>query len=134
MVFPQGGAPNYYPNSFSAPDQQPSALEHCARCSTDVQRFNSTNEDNVTQVRDFYLNVLTEEQRRRLCQNIAGHLKDAQLFIQKKAVKNFTDVHPDYGARIQALLDKYNAEKPKNAIHTLVQPGSHLAAREKANL
>lgn len=31
-------------------------------------------------------------------------------FIQ---VKNFTDVHPDYGARIQALLDKYNSEKPK---------------------
>lgn len=28
-------------------------------------------------------------------------------------VKNFSDVHPDYGARIQALLDKYNAEKPK---------------------
>lgn len=28
-------------------------------------------------------------------------------------VKNFSDVHPDYGARVQALLDKYNAEKPK---------------------
>jgi hypothetical protein len=28
-------------------------------------------------------------------------------------VKNFSDVHPDYGAQIQALLDKYNAEKPK---------------------
>lgn len=49
-------------------------------------------------------------------------------------VKNFSDVHPDYGARIQALLDKYNAEKPKNAVHTYVQAGSHLAAREKANL
>lgn len=28
-------------------------------------------------------------------------------------VKNFTDVHPDYGARIQSLLDKYNAESGK---------------------
>lgn len=34
------------------------------------------------------------------------------LFIWLQ-VKNFSDVHPDYGARIQALLDKYNAEKPK---------------------
>uniref|UniRef100_A0A8C4MVZ3 Catalase n=1 Tax=Equus asinus TaxID=9793 RepID=A0A8C4MVZ3_EQUAS len=109
----QGGAPNYYPNSFSAPEQQPSALEHKSQCSPDVQRFNSANEDNVTQVRAFYLHVLDEEHRKRLCQNIAGHLKDAQLFIQKKAVKNFSDVHPDYGARVQALLDKYNAEKPK---------------------
>ncbi|XP_073664855.1 catalase isoform X2 [Tursiops truncatus] len=130
----QGGAPNYYPNSFGAPEQQLSALEHRTHCSGDVQRFNSASDDNVTQVRAFYLNVLNEEQRKRLCENIAGHLKDAQLFIQKKAVKNFTDVHPDYGARIQALLDKYNVEKPKSTIHTYVNPGSHLAAREKANL
>lgn len=34
----------------------------------------------------FYTSVLNEEERRRLCENIAGHLKDAQLFIQKKAV------------------------------------------------
>lgn len=134
MLDNQGGAPNYYPNSFSAPEQQPSALEHSSQCSPDVQRFNSANEDNVTQVRTFYTKVLNEEERKRLCKNIAGHLKDAQLFIQKKAVKNFSDVHPDYGARIQALLDEYNAQKPKNAIHTFMQHGSHLAAREKANL
>uniref|UniRef100_A0A8C5NY28 Catalase n=1 Tax=Jaculus jaculus TaxID=51337 RepID=A0A8C5NY28_JACJA len=78
--------------------------------------------------------VLSEEERKRLCENIAGHLKDAQLFIQKKAVKNFSDVHPEYGARIQALLDKYNTERPKNAIHTYIQARSHLAAKEKANL
>lgn len=46
----KGGAPNYYPNSFSAPEQQPSALERKSQCSPDVQRFNSANEDNVTQV------------------------------------------------------------------------------------
>ncbi|EDL79666.1 catalase, isoform CRA_a [Rattus norvegicus] len=78
--------------------------------------------------------VLNEEERKRLCENIANHLKDAQLFIQRKAVKNFTDVHPDYGARVQALLDQYNSQKPKNAIHTYVQAGSHIAAKGKANL
>ena len=40
----------------------------------------------IEQVRTFYLNVLDEEQRKRLCENIACHLKDSQLFIQKKAV------------------------------------------------
>lgn len=40
----------------------------------------------LEQVRTFYKKVLNEEERKRLCENIAGHLKDAQLFIQKKAV------------------------------------------------
>lgn len=40
----------------------------------------------LEQVRTFYTKVLNEEERKRLCENIAGHLKDAQLFIQKKAV------------------------------------------------
>jgi catalase len=46
----KGGAPNYYPNSFSAPQEQRSALEHGSHCSSEVKRFNSANEDNVTQV------------------------------------------------------------------------------------
>ena len=46
----KGGAPNYYPNSFSAPEHQPSALEHRAHFTGDVQRFNSASDDNVTQV------------------------------------------------------------------------------------
>lgn len=46
----KGGAPNYYPNSFGAPEQQLSALEHRTHCSGDVQRFNSASDDNVTQV------------------------------------------------------------------------------------
>ncbi|KAM8969799.1 catalase [Sarcophilus harrisii] len=130
----QGGAPNYYPNSFGAPHNYPLALEHRYNTSGDVQRYNSSDEDNVTQVREFFVRVLNEEQRQRLCENIAGHLKNAQLFIQKKAVKNFTDVHIDYGSRIQALLDKYNAEQQKNVIRTYTQSGSHLAAKEKSNL
>ncbi|KAG8125934.1 hypothetical protein E2320_021134, partial [Naja naja] len=68
-------------------------------------------ENNIWElVRDFFVKVLSEEERMRLCENIANHLKNTQLFIQERAVKNFTDVHPDYGAGIQAYLDKHNAE------------------------
>uniref|UniRef100_A0A8D1UZ72 Catalase n=1 Tax=Sus scrofa TaxID=9823 RepID=A0A8D1UZ72_PIG len=130
----QGGAPNYYPNSFSAPEQTHSALEHCTRYSGDVQRFNSANEDNVTQVRTFYLNVLNEEERKRLCENIAGHLKDAQLFIQKKAVSATLSVEPNRLKKLEFLLKAYGGSQKQNAVHTYVQAGSHLAAREKANL
>lgn len=126
----QGGAPNYYPNSFSAPETQPQFLETKFRVSADVARFNSSDDDNVTQVRTFYTQVLNEEERQRLCENIAGHLKEAQLFIQKRAVKNFMDVHPDYGSRIQALLDKYNAQAGENVIRTYAPTAASLTARE----
>ncbi|XP_040266628.1 catalase [Bufo bufo] len=131
----QGGAPNYYPNSFSAPDVQPSARESRFRVSADVYRYNSSDEDNVSQVRDFYTKVLSEEERQRLVENIAGHLKDAQLFIQKRAVKNFSDVHPEYGSRVQALLDKYNAEgRSKRTVKTYTQHSAHVTANDKSNL
>lgn len=45
-----GGAPNYYPNSFSAADCQPRCMESKFRVSPDVGRYNSSDEDNVTQV------------------------------------------------------------------------------------
>ncbi|XP_030805841.1 catalase [Camarhynchus parvulus] len=131
----QGGAPNYYPNSFIGPEDQPQFKESRMFASGDVQRFNSANEDNVTQVREFYLKVLNEEERQRLCKNIAEHLKDAQLFIQKRAVKNFTDVHPSYGACIQALLDKYNAEGgKKDVIRTYTQSRTRMSVKERSNL
>ena len=40
----------------------------------------------VLQVRTFFTKVLNEEERQRLCQNMAGALKGAQVFIQKRWV------------------------------------------------
>lgn len=50
FFFVPGGAPNYYPNSFTGPEDQPQLKESRLFVSGDVQRFNSANEDNVTQV------------------------------------------------------------------------------------
>lgn len=60
------------------------------------------------QVTQFYNEVLTEEERARLTENIAGHLKDASAFIQERAVANFTKVDADYGSRIATLLKQYS--------------------------
>lgn len=38
------------------------------------------------QVRTFYNQVLKADERQRLCENMAGALKGAQLFIQKRMV------------------------------------------------
>lgn len=50
FVWHPGGAPNYYPNSFSAPHTQPRFVESKFKVSPDVARYNSEDEDNVTQV------------------------------------------------------------------------------------
>lgn len=48
--WPLGGAPNYYPNSFSAPETQPRCVESKFKVSPDVARYNTDDEDNVSQV------------------------------------------------------------------------------------
>ena len=88
-------------------DDQKWAQHHWSASHPDVKRYNSSDEDNFTQVGHFYRGVLTEEERTRLVENIAGHLKDAQEFIQKRAVENFSKADSEYGARIAELLQKY---------------------------
>jgi hypothetical protein len=45
-------------------------------------------------VTTFYNQVLNEEERGRLVSNVAGHLKDAKDFIQKRAVSVFSVSQP----------------------------------------
>uniref|UniRef100_A0A8C2H2L9 Catalase n=1 Tax=Cyprinus carpio TaxID=7962 RepID=A0A8C2H2L9_CYPCA len=121
----QGGAPNYFPNSFSAPETQPHCIESKCKVSPDVARYNSADDDNVSQVRTFFMEVLNEAERERLCQNMASHLKGAQLcFALVNLMKSSQTSH--------YLLDKYNAEGKKNTIHVYSRGGpSAVAAASK---
>ncbi|XP_075694121.1 catalase-like [Rhinoderma darwinii] len=111
-------APNYYPNSFSSPRDDRKCREREFSTSGDIARHDSSAEDNVSQVKIFYNQTLSEAGRQKLCGNIALHLKDAQIFIQERAVKNFRDVDPDFGNRIKTLLDKHNkACEKKEPLH-----------------
>jgi catalase len=103
----QEGAPNYFPNSFSGPLDNPKHLESSHHLSGDVQRYNSGDDDNYSQVTDFWRKVLTEDERSRLVENIAGHLKNCQEFIQKRTIQIFSLVDPEYGRRIQEAVQKY---------------------------
>ncbi|GFV13657.1 catalase [Trichonephila clavipes] len=47
------GAPNYYPNSFSGPINNPAVKEPPFHVSGDVDRWNSGDEDNFTQAKKF---------------------------------------------------------------------------------
>lgn len=109
----QGNAPNYYPNSFSGPEECPRSRSLQSKCpvSGDVYRYSSGDEDNFSQVTDFWLRVLDDGARKRLVSNIAGHLMNASNFIQERAVKNFSMVHPDFGRMLTEQLNLVKTAK-----------------------
>lgn len=110
----QDDAPNYYPNSFSGPKDDQKHSDHVFHMSGDVAKYNTADEDNFTQVGTFWRDVLNEGEREDLASNIAGHLKDAKDFIQKRAVANFAAADPEYGRRIQEKLNQYKKASKKH--------------------
>jgi catalase len=110
----QAGAPNYHPNSFNGPVERASSLEHRFHCSGDVERYNTHDDDNFTQPGNFWRKVLDENHRKRLVDNISGHLVNAKDFIQERAVKNFSQVDPDFGRRLEAGLKAQREKMEKS--------------------
>jgi len=79
----------------------------------DVMRYESGNEDNYSQVTDFWVKVLKEDERNRLVENMANHMKNAVSFIQERAIANYTKVHPDFGQKLRAALKRVNQVQNK---------------------
>ncbi|KAI8772709.1 catalase, partial [Biomphalaria glabrata] len=53
--------------------------------------------------------VLSTDERTRLVENIVGHLMEAQDFIQKRPVQNFSKVDAEFGQRV---MDGLSLGKP----------------------
>jgi len=102
----QGGAPNYFPNSFGGPTECERArkLNPPERISGDVYRISTPHEDNFSQPAIFWNKVLNADEKTRLVNNISGHLAGASQFIQERAVKNFSQVSTELGTRLATNL------------------------------
>ena len=48
--------------------------------------------------------VFKEDERARLVSNIAGHLRNAAVEIQRRQVEHFTRADAEYGARVAKAL------------------------------
>nr|WRM33301.1 catalase [Eisenia fetida] len=110
----QGDAPNYYPNSFSGPTDHPKFLDHKFNVSGDVARYNSEDDDNYTQVTTFWQKILTPATRASLVENLVDNLKLTQDFIQKRAIRHFHLVDPEFGNMVQTVLDKVKKSQAAN--------------------
>lgn len=105
-VYNQGGAPNYFPNSFCGPKECPAARPPSFQVTGDVDRYDPENEDDFGQVTTFWRKTLDEPARERLVQNMVGSLRNASMFIAERAVRNFSRVDVDLAQRLTDGLRK----------------------------
>ena len=99
-----GGRPNYEPNSFGGPAQDPAKAEPPLRISGDASRYDHrAGNDDFTQAGALFRLIGTEAQE-RLMDNIAGSLGQAPEFIQQRQLNHFFAADPAYGAGIAKRL------------------------------
>lgn len=55
--------------------------------------------------------VLSEAERERLTDNIAGNLVNAQDFLQQRAIANFAAADATYGRMIKQKVDKLKRDR-----------------------
>ncbi|CAD6194027.1 unnamed protein product [Caenorhabditis auriculariae] len=101
-----GGAPNFHPNSFNGPTERKDVKESVFSVTGDVERYETADDHNYDQPRDFWLKVLDASHRERLCKNLANGMGKCPDFIQNGMVEHFTKVHPDFGSRVRQMLDE----------------------------
>lgn len=105
-----GNLPNYYPNSMLTKiNQDPKAMEHRQPLQGEVYRHDSSADDNFSQAAIFWNNVLGTDERQRLVNNLAGHLKDAERYIQERMVENCSKVSAELSTMIQARLKELSS-------------------------
>ena len=109
----QSTGPNYFPNSFNGPIHNEKYIENPITIENNIQakRYDSSNEDNYSQVGIFWRRVLKEDERERLIQNMSSHLVNAADFLQERAVNNFTKCDPEYGRRLKEALARLNLKR-----------------------
>lgn len=106
------GAPNYFPNSFNGPATDISRGKwHSDIVSGDVMRYETGDEDNFSQCGVFFREVLDQNAREHLVDNIARHISKAQEFIRERAIANFAAADPMYGKMIHDKVKKLVAKK-----------------------
>ncbi|RWS23131.1 Catalase-like protein [Leptotrombidium deliense] len=107
------GFPNYYPNSYSNAKTDKHFVDPAYRVTNtpDVDRYDTTDEDNFDQPKIFWETVLNDKERKNMIQAIANHMKEAQLFIQRRAVAMLSGVHEDLGNGVWEQLRQLNTTR-----------------------
>ena len=99
-----GIGPNYEPNSFGGPVEDPAFREPMQPSSGDIGRHNHRDgNDDYTQAGDLF-RLMTADAKARLIDNIVASLKHAPKRIQEKQIGHFLKADPTYGGGVAKAL------------------------------
>lgn len=102
-----GSAPNYEPNSFGGPAQDPAYTERPYTTSKTVEKIGRYNHregnDDYTQAGNLW-RLLPDGEKNRTAQAVADSLGQVPLRIQKLQLSHFKKADPDYAHRIVKAL------------------------------
>jgi catalase len=99
-----GGAPNYEPNSFQGPVEDPRYRELPYQVSGEVNRFNHRDDnDDYTQAGDLF-RLMKPDEKRRLIENLANHMRGIPEHIISLQISHFTQADPAYGRGVAEAL------------------------------
>lgn len=105
----QGGGVNYYPNDGMGAHTPDVSKEYAepplTLTSTQMDRFDSMEEDNFTQAGELY-RLMNEDQKNQLTSNIAGGLVVANPTVKERMLEQFKMADPDYALRIDRMMRK----------------------------
>ncbi|CAG4941198.1 unnamed protein product [Parnassius apollo] len=87
-------SPNYYPNSYNGPEA------YFDKKRTELIEIFQDDPNNFQQATELYVNEMTKDERSRLVENLLYSLGPVAKFLQDRAVKLFTIIHPDLGNRL----------------------------------
>ena len=109
---PNGGsAPNYEPNRYGGPQELPAVKEvPIPLHGTSGRTAYPPRADDFEQPGLLY-RVMSPDERTRLVENIAGHMRGIDPIVQRRQLGHFLRADEEYGARIAALL-----QIPRNEI------------------
>ena len=95
-----GNAPNYEPNSFGGPQEDPSYRQPPLSLEGDADRYDQKSDgDDFGQAGDLY-RIMTPDQQQQLVDNIVGSMGTVPEEIQRRQIDHFTKADADYGRRI----------------------------------
>lgn len=99
-----GEAPNYEPNSFSGPAEDPRYRELPYKVDGEVNRFSEREvADDYVQAGDLF-RLMTNEEKARLIRNIANSMRGIPEHIIKLQLRHFTKADPAYGGGVAEAL------------------------------
>ena len=101
-----GASPNYEPNSFGGPVQDPSVKEPPLRISGDADRYDHRQgNDDYTQAGNLY-RLMPKEERARLHKAIAGAMQGVPKEIVERQLAHFAKADPAYAEGVRQALKR----------------------------